>query len=41
MAIIWGILSVFIQYWTDKYILLRKRVVKFNQSSVLTFEMTE
>ena len=41
MALVWGIFSVFLQYWIDKYTLLRRKVVKFNQSSKLIVEMTE
>ena len=40
-ALIWGIFSVFFHYWTDKYTLLRRKVVKFNQSASLSVEMTE
>lgn len=37
----WGILSLVLTYWIDKYNLLRRRAVLSNLSSELAIEMTE
>lgn len=41
IGLIWGILSLLLQYYTSKYSLLRRRVVKTSMSSELSLEMTE
>lgn len=41
ITLFWGLLSIFLHYWTDKYTLLRTKCVKYNMSSDLSTEMTE
>lgn len=41
IAIIWGLFALIIQYWIDKYNLIKRRSVKYNMSKDLAREMTE
>jgi len=39
--LLWGMLSLFLTYWIDKYNLLRRRSVLDSMSTELSIEMTE
>jgi hypothetical protein len=41
IGMIYALIAIFLQYWVDKYNLLRRRVVKYNMSAELSIEMTE
>lgn len=41
IGIAWGIGTLLVQYWVDKYNLIRRRTIKYNMSKDLSREMTE
>ena len=41
VTLVWGLIAVLLHYWSDKYALLRRKVVKYSMSSDLSTEMTE